>query len=194
MTDLKEYHFPLETFMGAWFMPEKICDDMISYFNNNKNKWIEGATGVDHRIDKNVKDSFDMSISRENDEEPLKNYKNYLDKIFKLYQKKYSELKLYERWDITDRYNIQYYKKNGGFKIWHSERMAGENRLLVFMTYLNTVKDGGTAFKYQQLIAPAEKGLTLIWPSDWTHTHKGIVSETTEKYIVTGWTGFKNEL
>ena len=44
---------------------------------------------------------------------------------------------------------------------------------LVFMTYLNTVTDlGGTAFKYQNLEVQAEKGLTLIWPSDWTHTHK----------------------
>jgi len=153
--------------------------------------WIEGAVGVDHRIDKKVKDSFDMSISRENEEEPLKTYKNYLDRMFKLYQKKFPELKLHKDWDITDRYNIQYYKPGGGFKIWHSERMSGENRLLVFMTYLNNVRDGGTAFKYQQLAVPAEKGLTLLWPSEWTHTHKGVVSETSEKYIVTGWTGFK---
>ena len=36
------------------------------------------------------------------------------------------------------------------------------------MTYLNDVPDGGTHFKYQELTAPAKKGLTLIWPTDFT--------------------------
>ena len=64
------------------------------------------------------------------------------------------------------------------------------NRILVFMTYLNDVDDGGTDFKYQNLTSPAKKGLTMIWPSDFTHTHKGQISHTKEKYIVTGWVGF----
>ena len=59
--------------------------------------------------------------------------------------------------------------------------------MLVFMTYLNDVLDGGTEFKYQKLITKAKKGLTLIWPSDFTHTHKGQISNTSEKYIITGW-------
>ena len=58
------------------------------------------------------------------------------------------------------------------------------------MTYLNSC-DGGTDFKNQGITIPATKGLTLIWPSEWTHTHKGIISNTSEKYIVTGWFGFK---
>jgi hypothetical protein len=29
------------------------------------------------------------------------------------------------------------------------------------MTYLNDVPDGGTEFKYQKIISPAKKGLTL---------------------------------
>ena len=55
------------------------------------------------------------------------------------------------------------------------------------MTYLNDVEDGGTEFYYQKLKTKAKKGLTLIWPTDFTHTHRGIVSKTKEKYIVTGW-------
>ena len=37
----------------------------------------------------------------------------------------------------------------------------------------------------------AEKGLTLIWPTDFTHTHSGQISKTHEKYIITGWFNFK---
>ena len=32
-----------------------------------------------------------------------------------------------------------------------------------------------------------KKGLTVIWPAEWTHTHRGIASMTQDKYIVTGW-------
>jgi len=31
------------------------------------------------------------------------------------------------------------------------------------------------------------KGLSVVWPSDFTHTHRGIISNEYEKYIVTGW-------
>jgi hypothetical protein len=40
------------------------------------------------------------------------------------------------------------------------------------------------------MVSPAKKGLTMIWPTDWTHIHRGIVSETKEKMIVTGWYNF----
>ena len=85
--------------------------------------------------------------------------------------------------------NIQHYEPGGGFKIFHCENSTKDtiNRHLVFMTYLNDVNDGGTIFKYQNLITPATKGSTLIWPVNWTHTHKGQISGTSEKYIITGW-------
>ena len=55
------------------------------------------------------------------------------------------------------------------------------------MTYLNDVPNGGTEFLFQKLKVPAKKGLTLIWPTDFTHAHRGIISKTNEKYIITGW-------
>jgi hypothetical protein len=41
-------------------------------------------------------------------------------------------------------------------------------------------------FIYQGVITKPRRGLTVIWPADWTHTHRGIPSPTQEKYIVTG--------
>jgi hypothetical protein len=59
------------------------------------------------------------------------------------------------------------------------------------MTYLNTVTDEGqTEWFYQNLKIQPQKGLTVIWPVDWTHTHRGIASPTQTKYITTGWLGF----
>ena len=93
--------------------------------------------------------------------------------------------------DIDEVYNIQHYEKGEGFYSYHCERMSQMPpqilRSLVFMTYLNDVEDGGTEFLYQKCEVKARKGLTLIWPADWTHTHKGIISQTKEKTIITGW-------
>ena len=75
--------------------------------------------------------------------------------------------------------------------LFRSERALAEYpyalRHLVFMTYLNDC-DAGTEFLFQDIKIQPKKGLTLIWPSDWTFTHRGIVSTTQEKFIATGWT------
>ena len=62
------------------------------------------------------------------------------------------------------------------------------------MTYLNTVTDeGGTHFVHQNRTINAVKGKTVIWPSDWPWTHKGLISQTQEKYIITGWYNFNKQ-
>ena len=61
------------------------------------------------------------------------------------------------------------------------------------MTYLNTLENAGTEFLYQNVTTPCEKGLTLIWPATWTHTHRGIVNYVGEKYITTGWYSFNEQ-
>ena len=78
-------------------------------------------------------------------------------------------------------------------QVWHCEndfKSFNYDRCLVFMTYLNDVEDGGTSFKYQNINMPAKKGLTVLWPAYWTHTHKGVISFTKEKYIATGWLNY----
>ena len=55
---------------------------------------------------------------------------------------------------------------------------------------LNTVEEAGTEFKFQNFKATAKKGKTLIWPTDFTHTHRGVISLSKEKYIITGWLSF----
>jgi hypothetical protein len=88
---------------------------------------------------------------------------------------------------------IQHYKPGGGFKVSHFERsgLSTTTRWLTFMTYLNDIKlKGGTHFDYQDFTAKPEKGKLLLWPSDFTHTHRGIVAPAEDKYIITGWLNF----
>ena len=86
--------------------------------------------------------------------------------------------------------NIQKYELGGHFSSPHMEResMQTQHRYFAFMTYLNDVDEGGeTIFPYYDITIKPKKGTTLIWPSDWTHTHYGDVVKSNEKYIVTGW-------
>ena len=79
-----------------------------------------------------------------------------------------------------------------GVRTFHFERGGSKSTILRHLVLLlNTVDDGGeTEFFYQQYKCKAVKGKTVIWPADWTHTHRGIVAPTEDKYIITGWYSF----
>jgi len=91
--------------------------------------------------------------------------------------------------------NIQEYNPGSkGYHRWHSERSnrATGHRHLVFMTYLNDVTDmGETEFWHQNVSVKPEAGLTLIFPSDWTYTHRGLGSPSQVKRFVTGWFSYQ---
>ena len=191
----KKHKFPKESFIRGWYVDDDVSDYMIKLFNSNKH--LAGKGGIwnnEGKIKhlKKIKDSSDLEISPSADHPLLEKYKKNLSDFIQLYEKEFSEMKSYNAYSLNKNFNIQHYVPGGGFKVWHSENgsLATSTRVLVFMTYLNNVPNGGTMFKYQKLISPAKKGLTLLWPPDFSHTHKGEISKTHEKYIATGWLNF----
>jgi prolyl 4-hydroxylase len=165
----------------------KICDELIEYHNQSHK--FDGRIGKQYSVDKEIKNSIDCIL-----EGDLGNkYITALSEIAKKYIEVYPFCNYYSPWGIIERVLIQHYiPPDGGFKVWHTERHQIQTpncyRHLVFMTYLNDVEDGGeTEFFHQNLKIKPKKGLTLIWPADWTHTHRGLVSNTQEKYVLTGW-------
>jgi len=193
--ELREKNFDESTFLGGWFIPENICDELLDYFIYNKKYQINGLVGSGEGmvLKKEVKDSIDLPVSAGNFDGIIGEYRNYLQQCLENYTKKYVRANQVAHYQVREGLNIQKYPKGGGYKEWHAEisgAMRSVRRHLVFMTYLNDVEDGGTEFMYQNILTKAEKGLTLIWPAPWTHTHRGIVSNTKEKYIMTGWYSF----
>jgi len=186
---LKEYKLPFDSFIGGWFIPKKTCDALVRYFNKNEEMRKPGRIGIGNEflIEKETKDSIDIDIDNYNIDDEIINYRRDLQKVLDLYQKKYTPVKDLASFNLES-FNIQKYPKNGGYKIWHNERrsLRGSKRVLTFMTYLNDVDKGGTEFMYQKLTTPAKKGLTLIWPVDFTHIHRSQICNK-EKIITTGW-------
>ena len=183
--DLKEYILPKNSMIGGWYIPPKLCDELIQIFKENKDKQTPGVVGPPLRVDTAEKISTEVPIHPSyafGDNPTFIIYSNLLGNIIHRYEKKYPEVGTMSKFGMIEPCQIQYYKPGEGYKKWHFERGSkAENRCLVFMTYLNDVPDAGTHFKYQDLTTPAEKGLTLIWPSDFTHTHKGQITDSNMK-------------
>lgn len=187
-----------KSFIGGWFLENMaVVDELLTLYRDSPKKIIAASANLDgmNYIDTSVKEATELTLMPDSTEPAYLNYLIELQKVVEKYIAEYEWCNAYAPWGIIEAAAIQHYPKGGGYKKYHTERVCAKHpfsaRHLVFMTYLNDVHDGGgTEFLYQKVITPARKGLTLIWPADWTHTHRGVVSQTEEKTIITGWFDF----
>jgi len=185
---------PQTDFIWGDFIPEKTVDDLVKfvaeygYMLHSK----EGSTTLG--ISKDHKDSADTALSVIIRHPAMVTFLGNLQEVLVKYMEKFPWCAGYGAFKPHPHFNYQAYPIGGGYKTWHTERSDASpetgNRLFAWMTYLNDVPDGGTEWFHQSLYVPAQKGYTVIWPADWTHTHRGRPSPTTEKQIVTGWYEF----
>ena len=185
----------LWNFIQGYYIDPAICDKLIDLHNSNPEKTPGKITfNNEDVINKEFKDSIDSTYYPADDR--ISHYIESLLKVTELYIESYPVCNEYDPFGLVEKINIQQYPINGGYSKFHTERAQAtapfSARHLVFMTYLNDVSSGGeTEFLHQQLKIKPEKGLTLIWPTDWTFTHRGLPAET-EKFVITGWLNFLN--
>ena len=204
------------SFIGEYEISKSLCQEMIDFYHSQPFHSSSGpdfytkqpgkvGNEVHSVVNPEVKSSTDLGLHTDliykqipgraiPHRDILIKYLQELNPCVDEYLKEYPEAGV-NRFQLEESTNIQHYEPGQGFLQSHCERSGPEapnnKRHLVYMTYLNTVNDGGgTEFKYQNKIYKAEAGKTIIWPTDFTHTHKGIVSNTEHKYIVTGWYSF----
>lgn len=188
-------------FIGSWIIkPLSICDELITYFELNRNKQKKGVIGAGENLD--VKNSIDITISPKELKLPGNEvFDKYFSNLFSCYQDYATQWPFLTKF-IDDlqigEFNLQRYQSGQHFQSIHSERcsLGTLHRIFAWMTYLNDVdiKDGGsTFFSHFDLEVQPKKGLTLIWPAEWTHAHKGNVLKADSKYIITGWMHFPND-
>jgi hypothetical protein len=119
------------------------------------------------------------------------NLKVYFEKYFKAFNEERGHFSgIFTNLHLASIFNMQYYKPGKGFYDWHCERSQPQNksRVLAWMFYLNDVTDGGgTEFYHYKHTENAEQGKLVIFSSDFIHMHRGVISKTQDKYILTGW-------
>ena len=148
----KQYY--IDNHIGVFknFMPNRLIDDYVNYFNK-----CEQQGAVYSRKEDEILVS-DNSIDTIRDTNVYLTYVNkpfiegFFKEVYPLYVQKYSHLKKLNTHSILE-VKIQKTKVGEGYHTWHCENaeMKSRNRILAFMVYLNDVTEGGEAeFLYQK--------------------------------------------
>lgn len=178
-----------------------LCDSLLQLYNDahDRGMTFAGQSGAMGQARPEIKASTDFWLNDCDKLGPPEKYRwpEYqaeLNGFIDLYLDKY---KFFEYGGMfTSRHlpQIQWYKPGEGYHKWHIDgaQMNSCDRAMVYMTYLNDVTEGGgTMFYHQDVTTKAVKGKTLIFPAGYTHLHKGEISQTQHKYILTGWIWWK---
>ena len=159
------------------------CITIISWFESNKEHQSPGYSLGGGKI------SNDITIDFYEDNFVNSIILSGLEKSVSRYKEKYDYLCDIPEWSIYWFYNIQRYLPGEGYPQPHYEwSRQHSDRMLVWTLYLNDVTDAGeTYFPQQKQYVKSEAGKIVLFPTDWTHMHHGVVSKTQTKYIATGW-------
>lgn len=170
----------MSNFITECYLDTDLCDKIIADFDSKTSEWSNSTRG------------YWLIVSDHMDPSLMTQYKEEIFKQLQLYRYNYRHaFDGFASMRITEPFNVQKYTENQFYSRWHCENnghQAFQPRVLAFMTYLNTVEEGGeTEFLYQNMKSKPLQGKTLIWPAYFTHTHKGLPAPAQNKYIITGW-------
>ena len=177
------------------------CRSLIELFEVDKERQGRGVIRRGEKVFSadDHKTSTDISFVPRDLEDKL--WGKSLQKIIKTVERArqdwivqyYCGLERVDPFEINYTFNMQRFLPGEGYYRFHNERASFDtrDRVGVWMIYLNDVYDKGwTEFFYQHHFEIPKAGKIVCWPSDWTHTHRGIISPTEVKYILTGWFTF----
>lgn len=182
------------TFKNA--VPPEVCEKIITLFEQNINKTIDRHTennisGNPNPLPYGSREDrltylIDLDLDLDN---TIKNF--LLDKIIKTYAKKYFNIYEFKGFGIKD-IKVQRTLPTEGYHTWHWEHSYFQTqvitRVLAYTIYLNDIEDGGeTEFLHQSLRIKPTTGTLCLWPSYFTHLHRGNPPLSKAKYILTGW-------
>ena len=168
------------------------CNQIISWMDSKHSDQIQGKLGSPGVVDLTRKSSRDLELSFMEKNPVNELIAGAVMQSISKYKEQHPELEIHlPEWSAYAGYNIQKYFPNNAYYATHCEHGPGDassRRVLAWMIYLNTIKKGGgTEFPILRKKIKAETGKCVIWPSGWTHMHRGIVAPDETKYITTGW-------
>ena len=166
--------------------PKEYCDHLIKTFQQYKNSSIRRpnfnhaandiSLGIFPVLDQKSKNAFYRCMNNIIDQ--------YIDQYRILSEQTHSG------WEVTDM-KVQQTKPSEGYHTWHCEFSPTSlffKRWGVWSLYLNDVEKGGeTEFLYQSIRVKPKTGTVCIFPSYYTHAHRGNPPLKNTKYLATGW-------
>jgi hypothetical protein len=170
-------------------LPKSNCDIIINAFEYYNNVWHE-----DNQFPERSLGRYDTACDMRNlhyedpDQDQIPIVREFLIKSFQEYGRIFQGAAQPQYFTTL---KIQKTPPGGGYHVWHCENNGHESsaRCLTWIMYLNDVDDGGeTEFLYQSLRVKPTAGTIIVWPSGFTHMHRGNPPLSTDKYILTGWT------
>ena len=184
-------------------LPPSFCRSLIELFEIDKERQHRGVIRKEGEVIPADEHKISTDISFLPNDLEDKRWGKSLHKIINTVEEArqdwitqyYMGMDRLDPFEINFMFNIQRFLPGEGYHAFHCERASWDtrDRVGVWMIYLNDVHDRGwTEFIYQQHFEEVKIGKIVCWPSDWTHTHRGIISPTETKYILTGWFTFVN--
>ena len=176
-------------------LSQKECEILISQFEKSDEKFI-GETWAGYEPDQ--KKCISVSVDL-NDRSIISTIllPNLVSCITQYREKYQDNLHYISKWGLFYEASFQKYDgEEDGYKAWHCEHHSSSanitddcsKRIMAWMFYLNDAKCG-TEF-YDRPTIKAKRGRCVIWPSFWTHLHRGVIPNIGLKYIVTGWISY----
>ena len=185
-------------FIGVWdnFMPENVCNKYFDWYNSLK----EQAVIIQPEIDETLGDGrfqFENGNLCRDDKQILINQNSHdLQRCTIQYLRACTDQYIFTFRQLQSQpmmssiIKFQHTPEGGGYHTWHYEAMGLSHspRVLTWMIYLNEGFEGGeTEFLDQKRRVKPTTGTVMIWPAGYTHTHKGNLVLSGDKYILTGW-------
>lgn len=177
--------------------PEE-CNEFINYFERLKSMNLvfdrqETQDGLKHEKNDETAFLLDKDVITLTKETPI--FFNFLNRFwdcYKMYADTYSVLHTSEMHGMSS-IRLQKTVPGQGYHNWHYESSdsAAAKRIVAWQLYLNTINEGGeTEFLYLSKRVNPKEGRLVIWPTSYTHTHRGNPPLNKTKYVLTGWLEF----
>ena len=197
----------IKDFIGIFpnAVSKEYCEQVIDHFD-----WVQKTRGYgqgsiltrqQHEgVPTKEKDSHIYFFEQEPDLIVLENsiplLQEYVVTTWKCYEKfkeKYGFLESLSLHQMSYSVKLQKYKPSQGYHVWHCDtgNVLQGRRMIVSTLYLNTVERGGeTEFLHQSMRVPPVQGTLALFPTYWTHPHRGNPPLEGNKYIMNSWLEF----
>jgi len=185
-------------------VPHELCESLINFLEHYETigKTFKGKNGSTNDVEESIKASTDYDMQFDEDKDIIDEIKQYLNPVTMDYfnstivdpDGNYGMIKniaqIENFFELLQGPKLMRYRQNAeGYHAYHMDWMPGApitmRRMLAAMIYLNDVEEGGeTEFFHQEYFVKPKQGTIIVFPTYFTHQHKGHVPISNDKYVL----------